>query len=421
MSRSNTKLKYTLIKLAVVPCAILGFLFAIIGITTLDSAHESEVFSTLNGVCTQVREEFIKKYPANYYMDAKGRFYCDGTDISDDTQILDDFGTNFGAEVTIFFGETRVMTTITNAEGYRIVGTKQTDERVLSAVYDGDIFSSSSIMINGEHYYGVYMPLYDHDTVCGMVFAGLSNREFQRTLRSFYYQMIALMIFIVIIMAVYALGFASQIAQALGKVREYLGNFVINQSMDEQLSEEVLARKDEIGDLGRYAVEAGNQLKTIIGRDALTGLYNRRMGSSYLNKLYEKAISGDEFTLAMCDVDFFKAINDTYGHDMGDQVLMTISRLFKNICGEDAVAIRWGGEEFILGFELNMEDSLTLINRLTERVKSESFISGDSIFHITMTFGVTTFSKDKTVEEMISDADAKLYRGKEGGRNLIIS
>lgn len=151
--------------------------------------------------------------------------------------------------------------------------------------------------------------------------------------------------------------------------------------------------------------------------DPLTKAFNRR---SFLRQLSLMTVSGEKFGLIMFDIDHFKSINDTYGHDVGDAVLREISQLVReNIRAKDVLA-RWGGEEFMVltpGADLNR--TAAMAERLRKAVAGFSFTGVPR--PVTSSFGAVVFCEDETDEEMVKRADTALYEAKETGRNRVVT
>ena len=171
--------------------------------------------------------------------------------------------------------------------------------------------------------------------------------------------------------------------------------------------------------LMRYNLE----LEHIASTDPLTGLFNRWQ----MYKRLETCISRytqhklQTLTVAMGDIDFFKHVNDTYGHDAGDEVLRTLSRLFCTVIGEKGEVCRWGGEEFLFVFPgMDMEEVQLLMSDLLDDIRHTPVLYERKLIHVTMTFGVEEFGRNHTMESVIQEADRKLYLGKESGRNRVI-
>lgn len=169
----------------------------------------------------------------------------------------------------------------------------------------------------------------------------------------------------------------------------------------------------------RYNLE----LEHIASTDPLTGLFNRWQ----MYKRLETCISRytqhklQTLTVAMGDIDFFKHVNDTYGHDAGDEVLRTLSRLFRTIMDKKGYVCRWGGEEFLFLFpDMDMEEVQLLMSDLLDDIRHTPVLHERKLIHVTMTFGVEEFGRNHTMESVIQEADRKLYLGKESGRNRVI-
>ena len=123
----------------------------------------------------------------------------------------------------------------------------------------------------------------------------------------------------------------------------------------------------------------------------------------------------------MIDIDNFKHVNDTYGHDCGDYVLKTIAGIFNTDMENKGFVCRWGGEEFLFVFtSMNGDEAFIELNGLREQVERFKFMFKGNEFNLTMTFGVDEFSNNIPIDEVIKAADEKLYMGKEGGRNQVV-
>src|SRR5882757_5795649 len=160
--------------------------------------------------------------------------------------------------------------------------------------------------------------------------------------------------------------------------------------------------------------------------DGLTGLYNRRYMESHLGSLLEQAgARGKPLTIMVLDIDFFKSINDTYGHDAGDDVLREFAvRIRKSIRGID-LACRLGGEEFVIIMpETDMAVATIVAERLRRRIASEPFTIAQGTKHIEVTISIGLATLD-TVEDnaatILKRADQALYRAKRDGRNRVVA
>lgn len=150
--------------------------------------------------------------------------------------------------------------------------------------------------------------------------------------------------------------------------------------------------------------------------DPLTKALNRR---SFLRMLGQMAALDKSFSLIMFDIDHFKSVNDTYGHDVGDAVLREISQLVRdNIRDQDTLA-RWGGEEFMV---LSANSTMKRARRVAERLRTavESFSFTGVPRQVTSSFGVALHVSGETADELVKRADEALYEAKETGRNKVV-
>ena len=161
-------------------------------------------------------------------------------------------------------------------------------------------------------------------------------------------------------------------------------------------------------------IESEKKLNSIANIDLLTDLYSRRYMINHLET--EGTESGG--WLAMADIDDFKKINDTYGHNCGDYVLSHIAKVMKNVC-EDCVISRWGGEEFLIhsnGADIDM----SVLEKLRKEVEASECIYKQQKINISVTIGAARKNADSNIEEWVKQADDKLYFGKNNGKNVVI-
>jgi two-component system cell cycle response regulator len=158
--------------------------------------------------------------------------------------------------------------------------------------------------------------------------------------------------------------------------------------------------------------------------DALTGLYNRRYMETHVGTLVEQATARDKpLTVLILDIDYFKAINDSWGHDAGDDVLREFAlRIRKAIRGID-LACRYGGEEFVVVMpETDMAVATMVAERLRRRIASEPFSiqQGARTIEVTISVGLAALGRDDTAATVLKRADQALYRAKRDGRNRVV-
>src|SRR6266446_7059859 len=158
--------------------------------------------------------------------------------------------------------------------------------------------------------------------------------------------------------------------------------------------------------------------------DALTGLYNRRYMESHIGTLVEQAATrGKPLTVLVLDIDFFKTINDSYGHDAGDDVLREFAiRIKKSIRGID-LACRYGGEEFVVVMpETDLAVSTLVAERLRRRIASQPFAirQGARQIEVTISIGIAALGGGDDAAMLVKRADQALFRAKRDGRNRVV-
>ncbi len=166
------------------------------------------------------------------------------------------------------------------------------------------------------------------------------------------------------------------------------------------------------------------ELKRISHTDPLTHLYNRR----YFSEIFEfewKRASRDKtsLTLIICDIDYFKDVNDTHGHIAGDEYLISLGRVLRNKFKRDTdIVARYGGEEFVILLSgLDDTDALQMTESLRRQVSDHKVLFDGATLRTTMSFGVASCSPDAqgTPDLLLARADRALYRAKEKGRNRV--
>ncbi len=167
--------------------------------------------------------------------------------------------------------------------------------------------------------------------------------------------------------------------------------------------------------------EYNRKLKGMSETDPLTMLMNRRCAKEELDETIKESEKEKYlFCIAIGDIDFFKKINDTYGHEAGDFILKSLAADFKTYMKDKGFVARWGGEEFLFVFKRsNGDEALGLLDHLRLKIKTKKYTFEGQDINITMTFGIEEYG-NKGVEKVIAEADKKLYIGKQSGRDRVI-
>ena len=172
-----------------------------------------------------------------------------------------------------------------------------------------------------------------------------------------------------------------------------------------------------------YVMVIINELKSIAARDKLTDILNRRGFEEYLPEIMDYAREGGaEVGLIVIDIDHFKAVNDTYGHGFGDDVIIALGHMLSAHKGDDGLAVRLGGEEFLLAVPVqSLDEACALAELIRQRWSRQSHYFQSSEVRCTASFGVSLLREAESVSAAISRADQALYGAKQTGRNKVQS
>jgi len=166
-------------------------------------------------------------------------------------------------------------------------------------------------------------------------------------------------------------------------------------------------------------VEAERRYQHLYAHDALTGIYNRYGFNERLNQIFFDP-SVKELGILILDLDLFKRVNDTYGHDAGDIVLKFTADTLLRLAGSSATVCRWGGEEFTV-LLWNGEDSMHLAEQIRREIEETEIAVSSGPIHVTVSIGVCTVGERSgtTIAELVKGADQCLYQSKAAGRNRV--
>ena len=164
-----------------------------------------------------------------------------------------------------------------------------------------------------------------------------------------------------------------------------------------------------------------NELDYTAKHDVLTSLMNRHRTAEVFNA-YElrKKVENVDFALCIFDIDNFKRINDTYGHDAGDYILKNYSSAIRYSFSEPVKVARWGGEEFLIMYPSITPDTIYELDRVRKRLASEPLVYNGQEIPVTATFGISSSRHFSTASEVLADADRMLLEGKNNGKNRVV-
>ncbi len=173
----------------------------------------------------------------------------------------------------------------------------------------------------------------------------------------------------------------------------------------------------EIKGMMKDLSDKNDELNFLANYDPLTKLRNRHHIADVFSD-YEHGTK--PFCVILGDIDDFKRINDTYSHDCGDKVLVTVSEIIRKNVGDKGVICRWGGEEILIILSGKSDECLELMENIRLEIQNWQMSFGVKRINVTMTFGFTDYSEAMSIEKLVSIADKRLYEGKRNGKNQVI-
>jgi len=169
-------------------------------------------------------------------------------------------------------------------------------------------------------------------------------------------------------------------------------------------------------------LELQHKLERLAQKDPLTDLYNRRRMDELLNiEISRVKRNNNQFCLILCDIDHFKQVNDSYGHETGDKVIIAVANILKESLRQQDFISRWGGEEFLIALpDTSINQAVIVADKIRNLCENIIVSNAGHNVHFTMTFGIDVFDNTKDIKATIAAADAALYEGKQTGRNSVI-
>lgn len=422
-SKNKGKIEQVLLIINVIPLLIFGGITLLLSYQWFSGTMYNEVKQELRYVAYNMRTLIDVAYPGDYELvgDTALRLYKGDTDITGDYHLIDMVQRDTELEITLFYADTRIWTTIRNKDGERIVGTGASQQVITDVLQNQKETFYKNILINGSGYFSYYIPLHNSDgTVVGMLFVGKPVADVDDAVQKSLYPLIVTTLITMVIISLFLFFYAKRLGGDLHYIRAFLSD-VATGNLTAELNPAVTKRNDEFGDIGRSAVSMQNSLRILVEQDALTELFNRRSADRKLKQIIQKhKTKNTPFCLAISDIDFFKRVNDSYGHACGDLILKNVAAKLKEYMLPNGFAARWGGEEFLLVFDhADIAEAYDILKKLADDIRSMENQYDDHTIKITMTFGLTA-GTTTDITTLLRDADNKLYRGKQCGRDCIV-
>ncbi|MBE5917152.1 MAG: diguanylate cyclase [Pseudobutyrivibrio ruminis] len=421
----KNSLKSQMLKMTLVPLTLMTIVIAAVSATILQTAITKQIESELIHDADLLESVFDEFYEGEFHIeedeDGNLELYKGEQKLNGKDTLMAKMSEKLNIDVSIFYKDTRILTTLVDEKGNSAVGTKA------AAVVNNDVIKEGSsafydnVLVYNTKSFAYYKPIImeGEDTV-GMIAVCRSGEDVKWQVINYVFPVIMVCVVVAIFFGFIMVRFNRKLADRIFKMDRYM-NRLANGEFDYEMPRELMKEDDEIKSLATDGKRMARSIKTLVEYDALTELNNRRSADKKLSDIRIKAVEmGMKYCVCIGDIDFFKKVNDTYGHEMGDVVLKSVAdKLKKGMTGKGFVA-RWGGEEFLLIFENRELDIATReLSMILDDIRT--IYVPDTDRQITMSFGLTALVPGETTDDSLNRADTNLYEAKESGRNQIIS
>lgn len=437
------------LKISYLPMILITLIITIAGSSFVLSSLKQGAKSAMEDTANMVLMNLDDMYPGDFnsiqlneaiYL-LKGEHQFNG-----DFEYVDKVKEKTGYDVTICYMNYAVATTLTDNSGTRLVGAADSDVVYNDVIVEGNVNFYPEVDFNKQDYMAYYTPFRNADgDVVGMLCIASATDSLKTLVWQAIVPLICIAVIAMLIACIFTYRYSKKFIDAISRIQKYMKK-VSDGDFLSDIDYAVESRNDEIGQMGFDAQKTARILRKLVEEDQLTQLNNRRSADKKIKATISNYIEkGVDFCVALGDIDFFKEVNDTYGHEAGDKVLMAVADTLKNFMADKGYAIRWGGEEFLLIFDkgkVELESCARSIEGMLDQIRALEIVSGDQIIKVNMTFGLLECEKDdieafenfteeheeskdvylkSRMDYYISEADKRLYYGKERGRNQLVA
>ena len=425
MEKRKGNLRKKLIQVTVIPLVLTGIVILFTTYFVFSNIMQKEVQRGLQNIAVITQRMTDHLYIGDYYLQEENGYYTlykGEYDLSGHNGFIQEIKQDTGIDITFFFGDVRVLTTLPDQNGKNLLGTVAHPSVVRDVFTGKQEMFYKKVLVGEEPYFAYYTPLYNGDGTCiGMVFAGRPTQEVNTEILLSLLPIGFVLIAVVALFCLICSSFTKEMVMIISRIKTFLRE-ISQGNLKAELDSRIMQRDDELGEMGRFTVHVQRFLREMVEKDMLTKLYSRRIGEVKLRQVQQEAVeSGSSFTVVMGDIDHFKRFNDSYGHDCGDKVLKEVAAVMaKHMMGK-GFAVRWGGEEFLIVYErCSAKEARTHLEKMREEIISHELQYNEEVLHITMTFGIVEGVKNQDIAMSIKIADDFLYQGKMNGRNQIV-
>lgn len=415
-----------MLALAVLPILVLGIVLMVVSMQTFSDKMEGHVRKEMTQQTKLILKILDENYPGEFSLnkDVKGNYhiYKGGKDITKDTEFIDNMKEIMGVEVTLFCQDVRLQTTLRDSKGRLFINT------AVSSVITKDVlkkkkahFYRSTTNVGDERYFAYYEPIFLEDGTCfGMVGVCRKATDIEKNIRMAVRPILLLSIAAIFVIGAISISYTRILTKRIRILQQFMKKLT-KDDFEAEMPAGLLKVEDEIGDLARSGKKMQESIRRQVEYDEMTQLYNRRYGDKNLLKMKaQMQISGIKYCVAIGDIDFFKKVNDNYGHEAGDEVLIHVARVLKEQLLANGFVCRWGGEEFLIVIESHtIEQAEHILQSILDTLRNQTITYQEQQIRVTMSMGLVSVKAEDDIDDILRCADQKLYEAKENGRDQI--
>lgn len=415
-----------MLALAVLSILVLGIVLMVVSMQTFSDKMEGHVRKEMTQQTKLILKILDENYPGEFSLnkDVKGNYhiYKGGKDITKDTEFIDNMKEIMGVEVTLFCQDVRLQTTLRDSKGRLFINT------AVSSVITKDVlkkkkahFYRSTTNVGDERYFAYYEPIFLEDGTCfGMVGVCRKATDIEKNIRMAVRPILLLSIAAIFVIGAISISYTRILTKRIRILQQFMKKLT-KDDFEAEMPAGLLKVEDEIGDLARSGKKMQESIRRQVEYDEMTQLYNRRYGDKNLLKMKaQMQISGIKYCVAIGDIDFFKKVNDNYGHEAGDEVLIHVARVLKEQLLANGFVCRWGGEEFLIVIESHtIEQAEHILQSILDTLRNQTITYQEQQIRVTMSMGLVSVKAEDEIDDILRCADQKLYEAKENGRDQI--
>ena len=410
---------------ALFPAVLMMVIIVAFSHTMMKNAIDKSIKIELMEVANMCVNIIDREIPGDYSKEGEIEvtIYKGDTELNNNYDLIDSVVSGTDVNITLFYNDLRVISTITDEYGNRLVSIAAHAKVKKDVLESGKSKFYNNVTLNGVRYYAYYKVIYNSDgSQVGMLEVLKPANKINAYIIIRLIPIYVVGILGILLIARVSYNSTGSFVSVIDRLEKQFTN-VSKGKIDEPVDASIQARRDEFGSMARSVAKMQVALRAMIELDTLTQINNRRRGDAKLAATISKSKNnGTEFCVAIGDIDYFKKVNDTYGHDAGDAVLVSVASLLKKGMQGRGFVARWGGEEFLIVFDkIEYEDAKKHLNRILEKIRAEVIHVNGVDVSVTMSFGITKGRSDDENNIVIKRADELLYKAKSTGRNRVVS